>query len=68
MIKKWESKYSKFLEATDSINLQGKTRVEDSRKRSICVEEGYLLVDGKIVYDFLNDNFKNVAPPEDYDW
>jgi len=41
---------------------------QDPRGRSIKIEDGFLMVDGKKIHDFTNDRFKEVAPPKDYDW
>ena len=40
----------------------------DPLKRKVSIENGYLIVDGISIYDFMNDEFKPMKKPNIYDW
>ena len=52
---------------SDHIHINS-TPISDTLNRMIHVDNGYLMVNGNIIYDFIKDEFKPISKPNEYDW
>jgi hypothetical protein len=52
----------------DHIMLTNNDKQIDPLGRKIWTNDGYLFVNGQIIYDFMKDEFKSVCKPANYSW